>query len=107
MKIGSVMVFGAFQGSIETSMEDNCLFGRVLGIKDVVTYESKTPQGLEEAFRHAVINYISSEMSRGNRPALIQALDLALVLSKELNDQIDLMGKYLEEKYPDRGLTGI
>jgi hypothetical protein len=96
MNRGKVLTFGAFQGSVEISMEDNCLFGRILNIKDIVTYEAKTPQELEGEFRKAVIGYmkISSEKD------LIQALDMALILADELNAQIDAMTTYLETRYP-------
>src|SRR5687768_13952074 len=92
-----IMVFGAFQGTVEMSMEDNCLFGRVLHIKDVVTYEARTPQDLEWAFRRAVIDYIASFEGGLNKAKLIQMLDLAILLGKELSEQVDLMSAYLEE----------
>jgi predicted HicB family RNase H-like nuclease len=59
IKRSKVLSYGEFQGSIEVSLEDNCLFGRILHIDDVVTYEADSPQELEKSFRDAVDEYIS------------------------------------------------
>jgi hypothetical protein len=96
MKAGNVMVFGGFQGSIEMSMEDNCLFGRILNIKDVVTYEAQNPQDLETEFKKAVVDYFKI----AGREDLIRALDMAIELAHELGNQIDAMGTWLETNYP-------
>ena len=92
MKAGNVMIFGGFQGSIELSMEDNCMFGRILNIKDVVTYEAQTPQELEIAFRDAVVDYFKI----ASRDDLVRALDMAIQLAEELGEQITAMGTWLE-----------
>ena len=41
-------------GSIEYSADDNCLFGRLLYISALVSYEGQTEHALEVAFREAV-----------------------------------------------------
>ncbi len=41
-------------GSVETSLEDNCLFGRLLSVDALVSYEGQNEQELELAFRQAV-----------------------------------------------------
>ncbi|PUB23749.1 MULTISPECIES: hypothetical protein [Pseudomonas] len=48
-------------GSIETSVEDNCLFGRLLNIDSLVSYEGQTEEELEAAFRQAVDDLLSGE----------------------------------------------
>lgn len=93
---GKILSFGAFKGSIETSMEDNCLYGRILGIRDVVTYEANTPQELKLQFQRAVIEYFEIT----NKEDLIHLLDMAIELGKDLNAQINAMTTYLETKYP-------
>lgn len=47
-------------GSIEASLEDNCLFGKVLFIKALVSYEGKTVAELDAAFREAVDDYLAT-----------------------------------------------
>lgn len=52
-----IFQFDGYSGSAEISILDNCLCGKILGIKDVVTYEGKSPMSLETAFKSAVLDY--------------------------------------------------
>jgi predicted HicB family RNase H-like nuclease len=45
-------------GSIEVSLEDNCLHGKVLFIHDLVTYEADSASALRRAFHDAVDYYL-------------------------------------------------
>jgi predicted HicB family RNase H-like nuclease len=55
-------------GSIEASLEDNCLFGKLLFIKALVNYEGKTVAELDTAFCTAVDDYIETCMALGQTP---------------------------------------
>ncbi len=55
-------------GSIETSVEDNCLFGRLLNIDSLVSYEGQTEAELEAAFRQAVDDLLSGEYTAHPSP---------------------------------------
>lgn len=57
-----------FSGSIETSLEDNCLHGTILFIDDLVTYEAKTLADLKTEFESAVEDYISTCEEIGRQP---------------------------------------
>ena len=57
-KADKVMSYLEFQGTTEMSMEDNCLFGRILHIDDVITYEANSPQELRKAFEESVDDYL-------------------------------------------------
>ena len=46
--------YKGYKGSIEYSADDNCLFGRLLCISALVSYEGQTEHALEVAFREAV-----------------------------------------------------
>lgn len=50
--------YKSFEGSMEVSAEDQCLYGEVLFIKDTIVYHGATFQELEAAFRIAVDDYI-------------------------------------------------
>jgi len=47
-----------FIGSINFSPDNQIFFGRIEGINDLVTFESTTVDGLEEAFKHMVDEHI-------------------------------------------------
>ncbi len=51
--------YKGYTGSIEYSPEDNLLFGKVLGIKGLISYEGNTGEQLEQDFRHAIDSYLS------------------------------------------------
>ena len=55
-------------GSIEASLEDNCLFGKLLFIKALVSYEGKTVAELDAAFCTAVDDYIETCQALGQTP---------------------------------------
>lgn len=64
----NLMMHAGFSGSMEASLEDECLHGRVLFIDDIVTYEGETVAALKEAFVAAVDRYIAYCAQNG-RPA--------------------------------------
>lgn len=54
MKIGKFDEYKGFIGNIEYSHDDNVYFGRVLGINDILLYESGTIDKLYDEFKKAV-----------------------------------------------------
>ena len=60
--------YRGYFGSSEISYEDNVLHGRLLFIKDVVTYEAESPQALREAFYEAVDDYLETCAELGDKP---------------------------------------
>ena len=60
--------YNGYRGSIEVSPEDNCLFGKILGINDVVTYEAETVIDLRQAFITAVDDYLTTCRDLGKEP---------------------------------------
>lgn len=50
--------YKGFAGSEEVSIADNCVFGRILLIDDIILYEANTSEQLEAAFQEAVEHYI-------------------------------------------------
>ena len=48
-----------YTGSVEVSFEDNCLYGRILFIDDLITYEGATAEDLLASFKAAVDHYVT------------------------------------------------
>lgn len=62
--------YKGYSGSVENSKEDNCLFGKVLGLtKDCITYEGETIKELKSEFEGAIDDYLTSCKDRGVEPA--------------------------------------
>jgi predicted HicB family RNase H-like nuclease len=63
--------YKGYTGSADISIEDNCLFGRILFIEDIISYEGDNPGSLEVEFRAAVDRYLAYCASTGksaNKP---------------------------------------
>jgi predicted HicB family RNase H-like nuclease len=49
-----------FVGSVEVSIKDKCIHGKILFINDLVTYEANSPDKIENEFKAAVDDYIET-----------------------------------------------
>ena len=47
-----------FLGSVHFSAEDECFFGKIEGIDDLVTFEGQDVKGIKKSFREAVEDYV-------------------------------------------------
>ncbi len=64
-----VLKYKGYTGSVEYSEVDNCLFGKVQGLReDCITYEGDTVDELKEDFEDAVNSYLESCNARGVEP---------------------------------------
>lgn len=57
-----------FNGSIETSLDDECLHGKILFIDDLITYEGESIPEIKESFKNAVDRYLA-HCEKSGRPA--------------------------------------
>jgi len=62
------MNYKGYLGSVEFSLEDNCLFGRLLHVNDLVNYEADSPVLLKKAFKEAVDDYLATCKQLGKEP---------------------------------------
>ncbi|MGO9374305.1 MAG: type II toxin-antitoxin system HicB family antitoxin [Syntrophobacteraceae bacterium] len=63
-----ILRYKGFIGSIEISIEDDCLHGKLLFINDLVTYEARTPNQLQAEFESAVEDYLTTCKELGRSP---------------------------------------
>lgn len=61
LEINKLFCYEGFTGSIEFSEVDNCFYGKILDVDDLVTYEAETKQQLEFEFKIAVNDYLKSD----------------------------------------------
>ena len=57
-----------YTGSIEYSPEDNLLYGKVLGIQGLISYEGETGKALEADFKEAIDHYMADCKAEGKKP---------------------------------------
>lgn len=68
MSNNKTLKYKTYQGSVEASIEDECLIGEVLFIRDTIIYSANTMSEIKVAFEDAVDQYIK-DCDRLGRPA--------------------------------------
>lgn len=56
----SSLEYKSYIGSVEFSAEDECFYGKLLYIRDLVTYEATSAKSLVRVFRNAVDDYLAT-----------------------------------------------
>jgi len=62
------MMHKGYAACIEFDAQDRVFFGRVAGIRDIVTFHGKTVDELEAAFKEAVDHYLATCAQLGEKP---------------------------------------
>ena len=60
--------YKGYNGSIAYSQEDGLLYGKVLGIKGLLSYEGETGQDLEADFKASIDDYLADCKAQGKAP---------------------------------------
>jgi len=66
--VKNTMTYRNYTGSVEFSEADGLFYGRVLGIRSLISYEGSTAKELVEDFHGAVDDYLESCQSEGITP---------------------------------------
>lgn len=66
--MSSLLSYKNYNGSVEYSEKDDNLFGKVIGVKSLISYEGDSVQELKRDFENAVDNYLSDCKERGVEP---------------------------------------
>ncbi len=63
-----VLKYKNYIGSVEYSENDKILFGKVLGIKGLISYEGQTVNELEQDFKNGIEEYLETCTEKGMEP---------------------------------------
>ncbi|MGJ7219544.1 type II toxin-antitoxin system HicB family antitoxin [Morganella morganii] len=66
--MSNMLKYNGYVGSIEYSLDDEILYGKIECINDVVTYEATTVEGLKKEFILAVDDYLETCKQIGKNP---------------------------------------
>jgi len=81
--------YKGYIGSVEYSEEDNCLFGKVLGMsKDAITYEGTTTEELKADFEEGIDHYLESCKAKGVAPKKAYTGSLNVRIPPEIHGQL-------------------
>lgn len=64
----NTLEYKGYSGSVEFSSEDEIFFGKINGIRDLVTFEADSVVKLKKAFRESVDDYIKDCEASGKNP---------------------------------------
>jgi predicted HicB family RNase H-like nuclease len=66
--MSQTLQYKGYDGSVLYSAEDRLLHGRILGIRDMVSFEGTGVKSLEKNFRGAVDEYLAFCKAEGKTP---------------------------------------
>lgn len=64
----SVLEYRGYLGSVEVDVENGIIFGKLLYLRDSVTYNATSVDEIEAAFREAVDDYLATCEELGDEP---------------------------------------
>lgn len=68
--MSSLLSYKNYNGTVEYSKADNCLYGKVIGVKSLLSYEGDSVRELEADFRSVIDEYLKDCEERGLQPEL-------------------------------------
>ena len=83
----NTMQYKGYVGSVEFSEEDRLFFGKVLGIRSVISYDGKNAQELVEDFHGAVDDYLAMCAAEGITPEKAYKGSFNVRISAEMHKQ--------------------
>ncbi len=103
--MNNTIQYKGYVGSVEFSEEDGIFYGKVMGIRSLISYEGETAKELLEDFHGAVDDYLESCAEKGTQPEIAFKGSFNVRLSPELHKKIYLyamahqmsMNHYVEE----------
>lgn len=66
--MSNILEYKGYLGSVEFSVEDTCLFGKIEFINDLILFDGKSVLEVEKAFRDAVDSYLEFCEAQGTEP---------------------------------------
>lgn len=88
--MNNTIEYKGYIGSVEFSQEDALLFGKVQGIRALVSYEGSTAAELLEDFHGAVDDYLALCQERGEEPEKSYKGSFNVRISPQLHRQAAL-----------------
>lgn len=83
--------YKGYSGTVEFSEEDNCLFGKIIGMnKNIIIYEGKTVDELKADFEAGIDLYLESCKERGIKPQKPYSGSLNIRIPYEIHSQLAL-----------------
>lgn len=66
--MSNLLSYKNYNGTVEYSEEDVCLYGKVIGLKSLISYEGNSIQELKKDFEDAIDGYLQDCRERNIEP---------------------------------------
>lgn len=86
--MSNLLVYKDYYGTVEFSREDKCLYGKVVGMKSLLSYEGNSVKELEEDFQRSVDEYLQDCQERNVKPEQSYKGSFNVRISPELHRSI-------------------
>lgn len=87
-----LLKYKGYTGSVDYSEEDNCLYGKVLGMsKDAITYEGQDVNELRKDFEEAIDDYLRLCEAKNEEPRVPYSGNLNIRITPEIHSRIAMM----------------
>ena len=86
-----------YYGSVDYSAEDNILFGSVIGVRGLISYEGRSIDELKADFEEAVDSYLEMCKADGVEPEKYYKGSISIRLDPELHKQATIAAESRHE----------
>ena len=86
--MSDLLTYKNYNGTVEYSMEDKCLYGKVVGIKSLLLYEGTSVKELEADFQKVIDEYLKDCDERNVLPELPYKGSFNVRIAPELHRNI-------------------
>lgn len=87
----NILEYKGYHAKVEIDLEDNVLYGKIEGIKDLVNFESESIENLESEFHSAVDDYLEFCKEVGKNPEKEYSGTFNVRIDPELHKQLSVM----------------
>ena len=95
-----MMEYKSYIGKVEIDEEAGILYGEVINVRDVITFEGTTVDEVQQAFRESVDDYLEFCAQRGESPEKPFSGKFVVRLPAELHRKA-----YIQAKLKDKSLN--
>jgi predicted HicB family RNase H-like nuclease len=101
-----MMEYKGYIGKVEIDAEAGILYGEVINVRDVITFEGTTVDEIQRAFRESVDDYLDFCAQRGEPPEKPFSGKFVVRLPAELHRKAYIQAR-LEDKSLNKWITEV
>lgn len=88
--MNNLLEYKGYYGTVDFSIENNILFGKVIGVQSLISYEGDSIQSLQEDFQEAIEDYLEMCAEKGVSPEKNYKGTFNVRISPELHKNLAL-----------------